>query len=119
MLETQGDDATIHLIDIKFKAIRDKQRIAINRNSNSIIANGLSKEASAATYKDIKLTFEQSHDQDENLNIMAFIYQEYNNVDNNRMLIYDIPRKKLTRDIKINPIYTAPMFTNKYGLNVF
>lgn len=35
------------------------------------------------------------------------------------MLVYDIPKKILAREIKINPIYIDYLYTNQYGLNIF
>ena len=50
---------------------------------------------------------------------MAFIYQEYNNNEHNRMLVYDLIRAELATEIKINPIYVDNLYNNFYGLNIF
>ena len=53
--------------------------------------------------KNIKLSFPTLSDEKKKQNFAVFVYQEQNNMLNNRMIVYDIPNKKIVNNIFINP----------------
>ena len=63
------------------------------------------KEIYNYKYKDIKLTFENEFDKEEDSPLLAILYQEYFNHENNRLICYNIQKKQIETAIIVNPQY--------------
>ena len=55
------------------------------------------------TIRNIKLSFPLLSDEKKLQNFVVFVYQEQNDMQNNRMVVFDIPKKEIVSQIFINP----------------
>jgi hypothetical protein len=91
------------LIKVKFSEIRNWQLQSQNENQHEHQDSFSNHKDKNYKYKDIHLTFENDFDKDEESGLLPFIYQEYFNPNNNRLLCYNIMKNEIEIEIIANP----------------
>jgi len=76
---------------------------------------------SNSEFIEIKLTFPNLTDDRVNINFIPMIYQHINNIDCNRLLIYDVIQEEFATPIHINPTFLNQklMYTDESGYNCY